>query len=297
MIRFSPILLSIVPWCVCFTHAAAQSVEIPLSKPLWEWKREMEGRSSGGSIILTRVFTDPKQNTMSLVPGLAHREVLTRYFRDEAFVAQFYRSHGTTVAYHGFEGTLFFVILNMALADEWKGVEDGVIAHEFGHIDLLTRGYPAWATGQGTGEQCIATQAGDVVQHVLIRDEMKRRNTTYFEYWTRNLEAVVKRMENETSAPDTTSDTCRKAARVAMWSDVRMAFDANTWPRYTRFEELMRKSSPELKSIVDQIESRLREAALWSKDRYMSALYDVFQQVSRIEKPKVSPSATPSIIQ
>jgi hypothetical protein len=279
VIRFSPLILLAVAWC-----AAAQTGEVPLSKALWEWKREVE-RRSGGQVILVRVATDKAANTMSLPQGMKYRDVLTRYFRDENFVAQFYRSHATTVAYNGFEGTLFFVVLNMALAPQWEGVEDGVIAHELGHIDLLARGYPAWATGGGTDEQCLATQAGDAVQHVLIRDEMSRRKTAYFDYWRRNLDAVVRTMESggETGPA---LDVCQKAARVALWTDVRMAFgDGKGWPRSAAFEQQMRKASPELKPLVDDIEKQLRQAAIWDKERYMAVLYDVLQTMQRLSRP------------
>jgi hypothetical protein len=263
--------------------------EVPLTKSLWEWKREIE-RQASAEIVLARAYTDKATNTMTLPEDIAHRDILKRYFLEETFVAQFYRSHATTVAYSGNDGSFSFVVLNMALASEWEGLEAGLVGHELGHIDLLARGYPAWAITDGES-MCVGTVAGDVVQHVLIREELKRRNIPYFAYWMRNLNGALDRMEQEAKAarPPVKGDSCQAAARIGLWSDVRLGLTAAEWPRLARFELLMAAASPDLKPLVDSIDKRLRQAALWDRERYGSALVDVYQLVDRVRAMSARP--------
>jgi hypothetical protein len=185
--------------------------------------------------------------------------VLRRYFLEESFRAQFAASHALTINYTGPEGKLHFVLLNEALSDHWGASPDPVLADEFGHLWLQGLGYevPPYEPGE---RSCVATNAADAVQHVLVRREVARRGIPYLDYWVRNLEMALRGMGAGAGAapPD---PPCRKLAQMALWIDVRLGLSPERWPNYAKFQRAMKRNTPEIEAAVDYLEERLRQLA------------------------------------
>jgi hypothetical protein len=248
----------------------AQSARVELSKPLAEWKHEIEERGKG-KVVLVRVYTDREQNELILPEDTKERSVLRRFFLSETFRGQFIRTHGMNVNYDGAEGKFYFVLLNMALAKQWEGAEDAAIAHEFGHAWLAALGYasPAYPTGP---ESCIAVHGGDIVQHVLIREEMKRRGIAYSEYWIRNLRAALEELESEPRRRCEEIPPCRGLELLGMWVDSSLGLSTKEWTELPRFLEILRTDFPELQSYAEDLDEYLRGRDLWDRRVYRKAL-------------------------
>lgn len=231
---------------------AAPSGIVQLSPNLAAWKAELEAKG-GRMILLARVYTDKARNELRLPDDTTQRAAFARILADPAIVTQLVHMHAMTVNLDGFGRRASFVLLNMARAEEWQGLEDPLIAHEFGHIDLHTRGYRA---PDATGiELCEAVHSGDIVQHILIRREMKRRSIDYIPWMTAILDPVVTRLRS--SAPMTESH-CDHVARLAMWLDVSLGLTEADWPRFTEFQVLMAQAFPDLTPIAADLRDRLK---------------------------------------
>jgi hypothetical protein len=254
----------------------AQSGYVALSKSLLEWKKEIEAKG-GGKLIAVRVYTDPLRNEISLPADTEQRAILRRYFLDESFRGLLAGAHSLSVNYGGSEGKYHFVLLNMALAEQWSGQEEAVLADEFGHAWLSAQGYGAPDYRPGA-EACVGVQAGNVVQHVLIREELERRGIRWREHWLRTLEPALEKLESGTAVPLAALPPCERLAQLALWVEVRMSLSAELWQNFSRFQQVMSKRYPETRVWSEQIESRLGEmkpagpGQLPSREAYQSAL-------------------------
>lgn len=263
-------------WVGLAQGLGAQSGYVALSKPLLEWKKEIEAKG-GGKLIAVRVYTDPLRNEISLPADTEQRAILRRYFLDESFRGLLAGAHSLSVNYGGSEGKYHFVLLNMALAEQWSGQEEAVLADEFGHAWLSAQGYGAPEYRPGA-EACVGVQAGNVVQHVLIREELERRGIRYREHWLRTLEPALEKLESGTAVPLAATPPCERLAQLALWVEVRMSLSAELWQNFSRFQQMMSKRYPETRASSEQIESRLGEmkpagpGQLPSREAYQSAL-------------------------
>jgi hypothetical protein len=220
--------------------ADTRSASVLLTPQLARWKAEIETHGQN-KVVLARVYTDTERNELVLPPDTEARPVLSRFFRQESFREQFIRTHAMTVTYSGAEGRFSFVVLNMALASEWEQAEEAVIAHELGHAWLAALGYgaPPYEAGE---RSCLAVHTGDIVQHVLIREEMDRRGIAWRSYWVRNLNAALERLESQASGGPLAP--CQMAAVAALWADTQLALSEQHWGELPRFLSALAEKFP-----------------------------------------------------
>lgn len=264
----------------------AQSGYVGLSKSLLEWKQEIE-QKGGGKLIAVRVYTDPLRNELQLPADTEQRGVLRRYMLEESFRGLLAKAHSLSLSYDGSEGKFHFILLNMALADGWSGQEEAVLADEFGHAWLAALGYAAPDFRAGPGA-CVGVQAGNVVQHLLIRGELDRRGIPYREYWIRTLEPVLARLESGGVAPLKDIRPCDRVAQLALWLDVRLSGSPELWGNFSRFQQRMSQRYAELAPYAEQIETRLGEmkrsgpSGLPTREAYQSALEQVLGKFTEL---------------
>jgi hypothetical protein len=248
-----------------------------LTPPLEGWKQQIEERG-GGSLVVVRVATDREHNQISLPEDTPFRDVLKRYFLDPGFVSQFIRTHALNLNYIGREGRLHFVLVNLALAKEWEDFEEAVLAHEFGHIWLSVAGYPA-ANLRGRSPDCIATQATDIVQHILIRRELASRGIDYRGYWIRNLDSALSHLRQEQNAIGQRS-SCQTLAQVTLWLDVALGLEPTEWAGRPEFLEKMFARFPEIETAARSLETLLRGVPLEEPGAYRDALLRTYSILS-----------------
>lgn len=243
-----------------------------------QWRREIEALT-GGRIVTVPVFTDRSDNTLRIPPEFAGRSVVRSLLLKEDFVRQFMRAHALNVNYSGAEGVFHFILLNTALGEEWKGSEEALLGHEYGHIWLNAHGYRSPRYEDGEIALCVLTHAGDVVQHVLIREEARRRGFNYIRFWTRNIERWL---DDDTVDP-AKFDACQKVQISAMFLDTMLALSRETWEPLDRFEARMRKVAPQTPDNVAALKDLLAGTNLWDRSLYEWALQrsiEVFQQIA-----------------
>ncbi len=269
-----------------FPQAATEpSAAVRLSDRLAAWKAEIEAVRAS-KVVLARIYTDRERNEIVLPADADERPLLRQYFLNPAFLAEFIHMHAANLTHIGEGRLVHFVLLNMARAEEWGAEEEAVIAHEFGHIWLFVNNYPAPAF-EGKADSCVAIQAGDAVQHVLIRDEMRRRGIDFIPYWVRNLRAQLEALEAGGPEPFRSIPVCRQMAMLTQWIDARLGLSAESWEDYERYELAMARSFPHLREPAGEIAGMLRGIELSDLQRYTAALRAVLLKMSAL-------AATPS---
>ncbi len=228
------------------------------------WAEEIE-RLSGGEIIAVRIYTDPLRNQMRLPPETPHAKVLARYLKDPSFRSQLAAAHALSLNYQGREGRLHFILLNMALADQWAGAEDGLLGHELGHAWLAARGFrgPDYAPGP---RACVSILTGDIVQHVILRAEIESRGIDYRAYWQRQLQA---------EAPEENAGACRRLILLAHLVDYRLGLTGDRSEALLRFEHALAMTNPLVLTYADRIGPLLDQADLTGAAGYRAALSSV----------------------
>jgi len=256
--------------------AAETSSRVVLSPPLAQWKRDIEAAGKT-TVVLARVFTDTARNELTLPDDVEFRPFLRKMLNDEAFVKQFVQTHAINVNSNTGLRPISVVLLNMARSADWEGQEDAVIAHELGHIWLHTRGYEA---PQGLdGLSCVAVHAGDIVQHVLIREQMRARHIDYLPFWISSLEAALLQMDGRTVSNPQIADQCQHISRLALWVDVAVGLSDREWPRRQALLAGFRNRFPELKDRSDRIAAILRGRNLNQKVMYQKTLRSVLLNI------------------
>ncbi|MCC6861395.1 MAG: hypothetical protein IT158_22695 [Bryobacterales bacterium] len=227
-------------------RAGAQSAHVHFPEPLAAWAREIE-RVSGGAVRAARIYTDPLRNELRLPADAPAPELIAHYLRDDSFRAQFAAAHALTVNHNGPRGKTHLILLNMARADEWTGEEEGLLAHELGHAWLDARGFAAPVYVPGP-RSCVGVLAGDIVQHVLIREETERRGVSQKGYWMRQL-----RSSGTQPAPE----PCQRLIQLAHLVDARLGLTGRDREVLARFESGYRASAPRLPEYARAIEAVL----------------------------------------
>jgi hypothetical protein len=239
--------------------ASEPSGRVELSPRLAAWKSEIEAR--GQRIILARVYPDVPQDT-------DQRAAVARVLADPAYAAQLRNAHAMTVNLEGYGRRASFILLNMARYSEWRAFEEPLIAHEFGHVYLHVRGYrsPGIAPGEPV---CEATHVGDMVQHILIRQEMKKRGIDYVPWMAGTLDPVIAILRKGGPAPN---GRCDQLARLSMWVDASLGLTERDWPRLPEFLELMQQRFPELAPVEASLRDQLAALDVTRIPTYESAL-------------------------
>lgn len=223
---------------------AEPSSKVTLTPQLAKWKADIEAAGKT-TVVLARIFTNTTRNELVLPDDAEFRPFLRKLLTSDSFVAQFVQTHAISVNSNTGLRPISVVFLNMARAEDWKGQEDAVIAHEFGHIWLHARGFQApHAVG---GLSCEAVHAGDIVQHVLIREQMRTRHIDFLPFWIRSLTAALDELnrpavETATQKPN----RCQRIARLALWVDVDFGLTDNDWPRRLELLQALRMRFPDL---------------------------------------------------
>jgi hypothetical protein len=251
---------------ILFTLAAAT----PLSERLEIWKREIEQR--GGQVVVVRVETD-RETSRLRVPD----DRLARLLSENRLGEQFRRTYAMTLNYQAAEGRVHFVALNLDRAAEFKDAEEALVAHEFGHAWLDALGFRSLDPSE-QAQPCLAIHASDIVQHVLIRRELRTRGIPYREQWIGNLEAALEAL-NKGGAPSGAS-ACDGLERIALWTDVRLGLGPDAWSRYGEFDRAFRRAFPLLAATVEEIVTVLSAVDLTARDRFQRALAYVRQRLA-----------------
>lgn len=239
------------------------------------WREEIESLSAG-KIVLVRVETEQPENVLRIPAEFPGRAVIARLLTQEPFVRQLVQSHALNVNYTGEEGAFHFILLNMARAADWQGREADLLAHEYGHIWLAAKGYksPAYA------DRCLAIAAGDIVQHILVREEAARRGFDYPAFWKQTHDAWLEKEAAVTEQPSL--DACQKLLLVSEWVDATLAFEEGGWANRDAYLRLLSQRHPTLQPVVEELAAWLSDADLWDHGTYQSALQHVARTIARM---------------
>ncbi|MEO8130987.1 MAG: hypothetical protein ABJF23_20860 [Bryobacteraceae bacterium] len=262
--------------------SADQSSKVALSPPLAQWKAEIEATGKT-TVVLARVFTDAGRNELTLPSDAEFRPFLRSLLQSEAFVAQFVQTHAINVNSHTGLRPISVVLLNMARAADWDGQEEAVIAHELGHIWLHASGYPAPQAARGLS--CEAVHSGDMVQHILIREQMRARRIAFLPFWRSTLESALAEMQEAPGdQPLLRADRCRRISRLALWVDVALGMSDRDWSRRPEFLDALRSRFPELRKPTMAITTLLRGHNLQDRAEYQRVMNGVLSEVHRLER-------------
>lgn len=241
-----------------------------------KWRQEIEA-ITGGRIVIVPVVTNRDDNTLRIPPDFPGRAVVRRMLMEESLVRQFIRAHALNVNYAGAEGVFHFILLNTAMGDDWKGSEEALLGHEYGHIWLNGLGYRSPRYENGSDAACVLTHAGDIVQHVLIREEARRRQFNYLAFWTRSIEHWL-----QTEVDRKALDACQRVQLVAMYVDTVLALNAEQWPPIARFEERIKSLLPEAEAPGAALRGLLSATNLWDRSLYEYALQRAIELLSGV---------------
>ncbi|MBZ2177082.1 MAG: hypothetical protein ACK58M_18860 [Acidobacteriota bacterium] len=250
--------------------------EVMLPPSLANWQQEIEqvGRIA---VVLLRLPANGQTTVLDLPPETPRRELLAPYTSQPGFVSQYRGAQAMTVNTITADGRVSFVLINplLAGADE---AEQAVIAHEFGHIWLKAKRYPAPAY-QGGEAACLSIHALDAVQHILIRQEMERRGVAWKASWFAGLAAALRQMEQTPGAAGGVG-RCQTLSQVAMWVDV--ALGAGDWPGQPAFLAALRRRFPVIVLASEEIASYLRGHPVADPAPHRAALEFVFARMKQL---------------
>lgn len=195
-----------------------------------------------------------------------------RQLADEGFRAQFQLMQAAAVTESlPSGGQRIVVLMNEAWRQTWSGHEAALLGHELGHVWLRLRRLPAPAYSGGT-TACLAVHAGDIVQHVLIRAEMERRDIDHKSFLMKSLDDTTPALKQGAAA----RDLCANARQTAMWVDARLALRGMDWPGRDDYENAAGRLYPEAAVAVDRILELLNQKDLNDRFVHRQALIDVF---------------------
>ncbi|MBI4892030.1 MAG: hypothetical protein HY821_15500 [Acidobacteria bacterium] len=259
--------------------------EIVLTAALAQWKGDIEARS-GLPLVVAETEYEANDHSFRLAPDTPQRAAFIEYLQVENFRRQYMQMYAVMIHHKAAGGSAYLVMLNGMRRADWKGHEEALIAHEFGHAWIKAQGYPTpifidnqWA--------CVGVHSGDVVQHGLIRSELDKRGIEYRKFWLGGLETATLQMETSPSpAPE---DRCARIRVAAQWLDVKLGLKPGEWPAQARYEAALRKWMPEVEPTVDQIVNLLKGKDLSDKDVHRAALKAVFEALKDLGYERSKP--------
>lgn len=258
------------------------SSRVALTPALATWKADIEA-SGKTTVVLARVFTDAGRNELTLPDDAEFRPFLRTLLESRSFVSQFVQTHAINVNSNTGLRPISVVLLNMARAADWDGQEDAVIAHELGHVWLHARGYQAPHVAQGLS--CEAVHAGDIVQHILIREQLRIRHIDFLPFWIRTLESALRQLNQpDGDRQQVPADPCQRVARLALWVDVTLGLTEKEWSRRPALLTAFRQRFPALESPAVQIANMLRGRDLEDRQTYQRLLRNVMFEVHHVAR-------------
>jgi hypothetical protein len=179
----------------------------------------------------------------------------------------------------------YLVFLNLGRADLWRAHEEDVLAHELAHAWLHSRGYRAPPQREGV-PPCVPVQTGDIVHHVLLRQELARRKIPWFRFWLSQLSASAVTGAGDGGDP---ADRCMEVRQVAELVDVYDSTEAEYWPERETYLREVRLRRPFAEVEAAQIARWLRGRDLWNQEQYQEALRFVFARLAQAASGGSSP--------
>lgn len=243
-----------------------------------QWRREIEGLTKG-RVITVPVATDRARNTLHLPPDFPGRAIVRDLMREESFVRQFVGAHALNVNFEGAAGKFHFILLNLALRDDWNGMEAGLLGHEYGHIWLNAMGYRSPVYSSANGDACAGVHAGDAVQHVLIRQETARRGFDSVGFWLKSLERWL--AETAALQAPVRLAPCQRLQMIVLCLDAALG-PGRSWVRFNEFQDRVRSLHPALVPVAEALEKALNGLDLWDRSAYEFALRQTIETMERV---------------
>ncbi|WP_031497650.1 hypothetical protein [Bryobacter aggregatus] len=239
----------------------AIQLSVGLPGVLEEWKSEIEARNNS-RVAIVRLPGDP-------VP-MEDRAVLGSYFRRPEFVESFSRSQALTFRYEIEGRSRSLILLNQQRIAQTSNTPAALISHELGHIWLASLGLipPEFVAGP---QACLAVHFGDIVQHMLIREESDRRGVEWRGPYARDYEAAYESLRRDQS-PNQLGDACYRAQRLSLIVDVRSGFAPHEFPGREDYLNLLAGQDPEAEAIAIELLERLDGRLSLDKSDYEAAL-------------------------
>jgi hypothetical protein len=262
LVRLSLLCFSIVP-------LLGESARVEFSPELAKWKTEIEDIGLR-RIVAARIYMDASQNELLLPDDAEERRVIAALLRSPEIRAQLSAAYALTVNLDRGSARWSFILLNMSRQQDWRGAEEALLAHELGHVWLHAKSYRSPAF-----HGCEAIHLGDIVQHVLIREETARRKMTLEPYAIRTFELAYQAMKAR--EPVGSVEVCGRLAALSLALDVR----ASSWSKKTEFEMLLEARFMGVTALADELREVLSLEALQTKEGYSMAIESVAAAVKR----------------
>jgi hypothetical protein len=237
---------------------------------LEEWRREIEA-DGRVRLLVGRVNWDREANTLSLAPQTPEPELFARHLRSAEFAAQFRRVHAVTASERNGDRFLFLVFLNRGYLSQWGAYEEALLAHELFHAWFIAQRYPVPVAQPGKAG-CLSVATLDLVQHVVMRDELKRRAIDHAKYQRRKREIAV---EEEMAKPGgANGDACARVSAVSEWVDMRLELGVDG-----EYEAMMRRRFPGVAEVGGEVAAYLSGRNLRDRAAHREALSFVFYRL------------------
>lgn len=255
--------------CLALVLACGAGAQV-LPPRLEEWRKEIE---AGGDsrILLARVNWDRQANTYSLPPDTPQREWFSQYLRDPEFAAQFQRVHAITASRREGDRFLFLIFLNRGLLNQWGEFEEALIAHELFHAWFIAQKYPVPRSQPGKAG-CLSVATLDLVQHVVMRDELRKRGVDHAKYQRRKRDIVVE--EGARLPAGTETDPCLRVSAVSEWVDMRLELGPDS-----EYEAMAERLFPGIGAIGVEFAGYLSTRDLRDRAVHREALAFVFYRL------------------
>ena len=241
---------------------------LTLSTPLADWATEI-GRLTGSPVVILRLQNGVPPNVEP------HRRLIARYFTDPSFVEMFSAAQAMSINPKDPLVKFQYVLINNQLAPQDSGGVEGLVAHELGHLWIKAQGFSTAQFVPGK-TACLSVVTGDIVQHIVMRNELDRRQIQWRPAWIRGIEPALAQLEKDADRSGDKVPVCQKLAQILLWVDIKLGISVNDWPKRTRFLELMAIRFPEVATIAEPLCDSLGNAQLLNKQVHREALVSVF---------------------
>lgn len=213
-------------------------------------------------------------------PDTPKRSVLEAFLMNPAFVREFAAMHAANVNLQAGD-SVHAVLLNMRLYGQWAEFIDAVVAHELGHVWLISQGYSA-TQFRSEADSCVSVTAANAVQHPLIRREQQRRGIPYLPYWLSKLETQLAFLRRAPTPIGPRLSTCQQLVALAEWADARLELTSDLWAQWKEFEEQMQRHFPGAEDWIDDLVGLVRGRDLAEASVYRRTLAQVEEYLSKI---------------
>lgn len=227
------------------------------------------------------VETDRARNLLRIPAQFPGRSVLARYLMQESFVAPLIRAYAISSNYRGPEGRFHFVLLNMARSGEWSGMEPELLAHEYGHLWLDALDY-ASLSFEASALACAATHASDIVQHILIRQEARRRGFDVMRFWIRIQEKWLDEQAQAQAAEASALEPCERMQLFSHWMDAELGLSEAQWGRWREYRARVERYFEGEQEGIEQLKLWLKQYDVSDRSYYEVAMAKIWRFLHRL---------------